>query len=115
MLLNAAKCQGYSFYRFWVIKGKPTRAGVKLLPPTQIRKTLCRDGSPSILSILEFLNQYFKYFKYGSSLIVVIQFQQKKQLWQRKRKQVILKKVTKPHDAQDMFSKQNPENRNKSE
>ena len=22
-LLNAAKCQGYSFYRFWVIKGKP--------------------------------------------------------------------------------------------
>ena len=24
MLLNAGKCQGYSFYRFWVIKGKPT-------------------------------------------------------------------------------------------
>ena len=24
MLLNAAICQGYSFYRFWVIKGKPT-------------------------------------------------------------------------------------------
>ena len=24
MLLNAAKCQGCSFYRFWVIKGKPT-------------------------------------------------------------------------------------------
>ena len=24
MLLNAAKCQGYSFYHFWVIKGKPT-------------------------------------------------------------------------------------------
>ena len=23
-LLNAAKCQGYSFCRFWVIKGKPT-------------------------------------------------------------------------------------------
>ena len=22
MLLNTAKCQGYSFYRFWVIKGK---------------------------------------------------------------------------------------------
>ena len=86
MLLNAAKCQGYSFYRFWVIKGKPTRAGVKLLPLTQIKKTLCRDGSPSILSILEFLNQYFKYFNYGSSLIVVIQFQQKKQLWQRENK-----------------------------
>ena len=25
MLLNATKCQGYSFYRFWVIKGKATR------------------------------------------------------------------------------------------
>ena len=24
MLLNAAKCQGYSFYHFWVIKGKQT-------------------------------------------------------------------------------------------
>ena len=24
MLLNAAKCQGYSFYRFWVIKAEPT-------------------------------------------------------------------------------------------
>ena len=24
MLLNAAKCQGYTFYHFWVIKEKPT-------------------------------------------------------------------------------------------
>ena len=24
MLLNVAKSQGYKFYRFWVIKGKPT-------------------------------------------------------------------------------------------
>ena len=23
-LLNVANCRGYSFYRFWVIKGKPT-------------------------------------------------------------------------------------------
>ena len=23
MLLNSAKCQGYNFYRFWAIKGKP--------------------------------------------------------------------------------------------
>ena len=29
-LLHAAKCQCFSFYRFWVIKGKPTRR-VKLL------------------------------------------------------------------------------------
>ena len=42
MLINAAKFQGYSFYRFWVITGKPT-GGVKYPPPprpplpTQIR------------------------------------------------------------------------------
>ena len=34
MLLNPAKYQGYSFYRFWVIKEKPTtRTGVKLPHP----------------------------------------------------------------------------------
>ena len=27
MLLNAAKCQGYSMYHFWVTEGKPTRGG----------------------------------------------------------------------------------------
>ena len=27
MLLNAAKCQGFSFYQFWVDKGKPTGGG----------------------------------------------------------------------------------------
>ena len=27
MLLNAVKFQGYSFYRFWIIKGKPTGGG----------------------------------------------------------------------------------------
>ena len=27
MLINDAKCQGYTFYYFWVIKGKPK--GVK--------------------------------------------------------------------------------------
>ena len=29
----AAKCQVYSFYCFWVIKGKPTGGGIKKLPP----------------------------------------------------------------------------------
>ena len=29
MLLNMAKCHGYSFYCFWVNRGKPT-GGVKL-------------------------------------------------------------------------------------
>ena len=32
MLLNVAKFQDYSSYRFWVIKGKPT-VGIKLPPP----------------------------------------------------------------------------------
>ena len=33
MLPNAAKCQVYSFYRFWVIKGKPTGQGGNCPPP----------------------------------------------------------------------------------
>ena len=33
ILLNAGKFQGYSSYRFWVIKGKPTGEGVKFPPP----------------------------------------------------------------------------------
>ena len=40
MLFNAAKCQGYSFYRFWAIKEKPTGRGRGItspLPPPQIR------------------------------------------------------------------------------
>ena len=40
MLLNPAKFQGYSFYRFWVIRGKPT-GGLKRHPHhTQIRVNL---------------------------------------------------------------------------
>ena len=37
MLLNAAKSQGYSFYRFGVIKGKPTGGGGVKLSCPQIR------------------------------------------------------------------------------
>ena len=33
MLLNAAKCQGYTFYHFWVIMGKPTVESKITLPP----------------------------------------------------------------------------------
>ena len=42
MLPHAAKFQRYSFYRFWVIKGKPT-GGSKTTPPppTQIRVKFC--------------------------------------------------------------------------
>ena len=34
MLLNAAKCQGHSFYRVWVIKGKPTGWWGWIISPT---------------------------------------------------------------------------------
>ena len=39
MLLNAAKCQGYSFYRFWVIRENQQMEGGrgKITPPTKIR------------------------------------------------------------------------------
>ena len=33
MLLNAAKCQGYSFYCFWVIEGKRTGGKIAHPPP----------------------------------------------------------------------------------
>ena len=38
-LLNTAKCQGYNFYRFWVIKKKPTGA-VKFPSPHPPRLVL---------------------------------------------------------------------------
>ena len=41
MLLNATKCQGYSFYYFWVIKAQPT-GGVKLAPThIRLKDTFC--------------------------------------------------------------------------
>ena len=40
ILLNAVKCQNYSFHHFWVIRGEPTRVGggggVKLPPPLRL-------------------------------------------------------------------------------
>ena len=35
MLPNAAKCQGYSFYRYWIIKGKQTGGEVNYLIHTK--------------------------------------------------------------------------------
>ena len=40
MLLNISKCQGYSSYRFWVIKRKPTGEDKITPPPTRIRLKL---------------------------------------------------------------------------
>ena len=72
MLLNAAKCQGYRFYHFRVIKGEnnETTGGVKLLSSTQIRvlgntdnphalfnevksTRSCKDMSVNFVSLLE--------------------------------------------------------------
>ena len=36
MLLNAAKWQGYSFYRFWVIRGKPRGGKITLPSPSTL-------------------------------------------------------------------------------
>ena len=46
MLLSAAKCQGYSIYHFFVIKGKPTVVGVKL-PRLGLKQTKVKSQSVS--------------------------------------------------------------------
>ena len=70
MLLNTAKSQGYSLYRFLVIKGKPTRWGVKLAPlpstytytHTQIRvKVKLVDGNSAIAKGNELENIYITF------------------------------------------------------
>ena len=37
MLLNAENRQGYNFYLFWVIKGKPTEGGEGKITPLLIQ------------------------------------------------------------------------------
>ena len=55
MLPNAAKCQGYNFYYFLVIIGKPTE-GVKLPPPPP-RLGLNRDSN------MVFSREFFELLK----------------------------------------------------
>ena len=51
MLLNNAKYQGYSFYRFWNIKTKPTRRGkvphTPTTPPPRLRLSKIKATKPS--------------------------------------------------------------------
>ena len=37
MFLNAAKYQGYSYDRFWVIKGKPTGCKITVTPRLELK------------------------------------------------------------------------------
>ena len=46
-LINAAKCQGYSFYRFWVIKGNPPHDSVTLLSDCREVKSNAPEGKLS--------------------------------------------------------------------
>ena len=47
-LLNAANCQGYNFYHFWVIKVKAT--GGKITSPIQIKiKSNCGRGRKKVI------------------------------------------------------------------
>ena len=58
MLLNTAKCQGYSFYRFWVIKGKRGREGGKITPSQiRVKMTSFHNGG------IKFWDNYTLYLK----------------------------------------------------
>ena len=58
MLLNAAKCQGYSFYHFWVITGKPIKKGCKITPClAQIRLKLFADDT-SLFSVVDDIDEF---------------------------------------------------------
>ena len=61
MLLNAAKCQGYSFYRFWVIKGKPRGVG------RGVKKTRVSLKFPFSVFLRDIvIKTYFQLFKSSS-------------------------------------------------
>ena len=55
MLLNGGKCQGYSFYCFWVTKEKPISGWGKTIAPPQIR-TIFKTSKINILTNLKRLN-----------------------------------------------------------
>ena len=61
ILLNVAKCQGYSIYRFWIINGKPTGrggGGVKLPLPRHIPRLItCKNfDNHQVLVIVTFVS-----------------------------------------------------------
>ena len=71
MLLNGAKCcQGCSFYRFGVIKGRPTVGEVKSLPlPPRLGLTLIQLQKKTILYELFFLLTLMQNEENGTKMI----------------------------------------------
>ena len=62
MLLNAAKCHGYHFYHFWVIKGEPAWGGGGIkLPPIQIRVKITWIASNITFLLLKILMLFLMY------------------------------------------------------
>ena len=78
MLLNVAKFQGYSFYRFWVFKGKPTGGGGKITPSshTQIRVKRYNNADLKICQYLRLHILRYAHVIYVKSLFTNIQQQQ---------------------------------------
>ena len=70
MLLSAAKYQGYCFYHFWAIKGKPTERRVKS-PPTHTQIRLHKSATKSKIQVrttllpftLKNISQYFAVYQ----------------------------------------------------
>ena len=66
MLLNTTKYQGYSFYRFWAIKGKPTGGGGEVThPPPRLGLKVLRHPDLKILAkksntLFFCMNRYLK-------------------------------------------------------
>ena len=59
MLLKAAKCQGYSFYRFWVIKVKPTGGlNYSPAPPRLGPRSYCFPKMLVLLAIFFTIKMY---------------------------------------------------------
>ena len=65
--LNTAKFQGYSFHRFWVIKGTPPGGGVKLLPPPSTPQI----GVKNMFSLYGISKKWREWFSLTRNLIYI--------------------------------------------
>ena len=72
ILLNAAKYQGYSFYRFWVINGKATGRQVKLPPSPR----LGLSNYNVLLLVHQFLLKFFHLIHFSLIQSLLFSFRQ---------------------------------------